>query len=158
MCLYFLFHKTFLKDLFPIGKRAKPYSGWVLRKKESLKVVQTDHHHTWLPLLANSLWFITLFWFMGSSRVLNHIRAHTLANPPKTFTFLRSPPWQYSIASSGRSLVATCFCIPSGTSLAATTLTWSNLREPRWADIRQQCIPVYFFHCWGMNFHNNPTA
>jgi hypothetical protein len=41
-------------------------------------------------------------------------------------TFRRSPPWQYSMANRGKSLGAK-FCIPSGTSRAATTLGWLNL-------------------------------
>lgn len=40
------------------------------------------------------------------------------------------------MASRGRSLVATSFCIPSGTSLAATTLTWSSLCEHTGSDQR----------------------
>lgn len=45
---------------------------------------------------------------------------------PKNFTLRRSPPWQYSMANNGKSFGAS-FCIPSGTSRAATTLGWFSL-------------------------------
>lgn len=45
---------------------------------------------------------------------------------PRDLTLRRSPPWQYSMANSGKSFGAS-FCIPSGTSRAATTLGWFSL-------------------------------
>lgn len=47
---------------------------------------------------------------------------------PRALTLRRSPPWQYSMANSGKSFGAS-FCIPSGTSRAATTLGWFSLQN-----------------------------
>lgn len=98
-----------------------------------------------------TLWFVMvgifLFWWLHGANTVSGLRLHTqiqnnkkntrsiTGTRPKRHavcaqtTFLRSPPWQYSIARSGNSLVAISAFIPGGTSLAATTLSWFNLRE-----------------------------
>ncbi len=139
-CLYFFISQQlfcFLREIFATRPRWFPVVGGLQTQtifrpgaeekrvmKSGSKHIITTHHYCLLLTHCDSLW----------PKVPNHICAHTLSDTPQTFTFLRSPPWQYSIASRGRSLVATCFCIPSGTSLAATTFTWSSLCEQRQAD------------------------